>query len=55
VGFRLAVDPTVAVSWRLNRLAGCRLDASAARLHGPALDRVWIVSDPQLTAINPLI
>ena len=32
-----------------------KLDASAARLHGPALVRVWFVSDPQLTALNPLI
>jgi len=36
-------------------LRGVKLDASAARLHGPALVRVWFVSDPSLTWINPLI
>jgi len=31
-----------------------KLHASAARLHGPALVRVWFVSDPRLASTNPL-
>jgi hypothetical protein len=53
VGF--AVDPTGGCELRWDRLAGVKLDASAARLHGAALVRVWFVSDPRLTSINPLI